>query len=33
MEKSFFDTPIKIKEEYEQIIEMTRNNDYKQVIY
>ena len=29
MEKSFFDTPIKIdKETYEQIIEIGRNNDY-----
>ena len=29
MEKSFFDTPIKIDEEtYEQIIEIGRNNDY-----
>ena len=33
-EKYFFDMPIKNEEEtYQQIIEMGRNNDLKQVIY
>ena len=27
--KPFFEIPVKIKEAYEQIIEMSRNNDYR----